>query len=138
MKVTPLQIKSRFSQELVRCCIDRYKEMPSNERLARDLHIASKYRMKVSRETVRKWIKAESFPDLEHLMHLIEWLKLDMAQVFLSNSLVLEVGGEAETLTKGLGELNAMLSSVQLDDLLVLLAAIKESGLMQVTQVGKS
>lgn len=71
-------------------------------------------------------------------MHLIEWLKLDMAQVFLSNSLVLEVGGEAETLTKGLGELNAMLSSVQLDDLLVLLAAIKESGLMQVTQVGKS
>jgi transcriptional regulator with XRE-family HTH domain len=57
--------------------------MPSNEQFARDLYLSSTYILKVSRETVRKWFKGESFPDLDHLLHLIKWLKLDMSNIFV-------------------------------------------------------
>jgi hypothetical protein len=32
---------------------------------------------------VRKWFKGDSFPDLDHLLHLIQWLGLDMTKVFV-------------------------------------------------------
>jgi hypothetical protein len=38
----------------------------------------------VSREAVRKWLKGETFPDLDCLLHLIEWIKLDMSNIFLT------------------------------------------------------
>jgi hypothetical protein len=36
----------------------------------------------VSREAVRKWFKGESFPDLDYFLHLIEWLKLDISNIY--------------------------------------------------------
>jgi transcriptional regulator with XRE-family HTH domain len=75
-------LKQRFSKELRRCCGSYYPKFPSNEQFARDLHHTSKYALRVSRETVRKWLTGQSFPDLNHLVHLIEWLGLDMTNVF--------------------------------------------------------
>lgn len=83
MTSTPELVKHRFSQELRRCCGSHYQTLPSNEQFARDLYLSSKYVLKVSRETVRKWFKGDSFPDLDHLLHLIEWLGLDMTRVFV-------------------------------------------------------
>ena len=84
MTSTPELVKHRFSEELRRCCGSHYPSIPSNEQFARDLYLSSKYVLKVSRETVRKWFKGESFPDLDHLLHLIKWLGLDMSKVFVN------------------------------------------------------
>jgi transcriptional regulator with XRE-family HTH domain len=83
MTSTPELVKHRFSQELRRCCGSHYQTIPSNEQFARDLYLSSKYVLRVSRETVRKWFKGDSFPDLDHLLHLIKWLGLDMTKVFV-------------------------------------------------------
>jgi hypothetical protein len=80
------QTKMLFAKELRRCCAARYNKLPSNEKLARDLCGASKYHLKVSKETVRKWLKGDTFPDLDCLLYLIEWLELDMANIFLNTS----------------------------------------------------
>jgi len=77
------QVKTLFSKELERRCSVKYHKFPSNEKLARDLCLTSKYHLKVSRETVRKWLKGDTFPDLDCLLHLIEWLQLDMRNIFL-------------------------------------------------------
>jgi len=83
MTSTPELVKHRFSEELKRCCGSHYQTVPSNEQFARDLYLSSKYVLKVSRETVRKWFRGDSFPDLDHLLHLIKWLGLDMTKVFI-------------------------------------------------------
>ena len=83
MTSTPELVKHRFSEELRRCCGSHYQTVPSNEQFARDMYLSSKYGLKVSRETVRKWFKGDSFPDLDHLLHLIRWLGLDMTKVFV-------------------------------------------------------
>ena len=75
-------VKKLFAKELEQRCKAYYASFPSNEQFARDMYRTSSYRLKVSRETVRKWLKGENFPDLEHLLHLIEWLQLDMSKVF--------------------------------------------------------
>ena len=78
-------IKKLFAMELNRCCEERYQIFPSNEKLSRDLYFSSKYKLKVNRETIRKWLRGETFPDLDCLLHLIEWLELNMSNVFLTN-----------------------------------------------------
>ena len=79
------QVKILFATELHRRCSEKYQKFPSNEKLARDLCLTSKYHLKVSRETIRKWLKGDTFPDLDCLLHLIEWLELDMRNIFLCN-----------------------------------------------------
>lgn len=79
------QLKILFAKELQHRCRERYHKFPSNEKLARDLCLTSKYQLRVSRETVRKWLKGDTFPDLDCLLHLIEWLQLDMRNIFLCN-----------------------------------------------------
>jgi DNA-binding XRE family transcriptional regulator len=79
-------IKKLFAKELNRCCEERYQVFPSNEKLSRDLYFSSKYKLKVNRETIRKWLKGETFPDLDCLLHLIELLGLKMSNVFLTNT----------------------------------------------------
>ena len=83
MTNTPTLVKQAFAKELHRCCAERYASFPSNEQLARDMYLSSKYTLKVSRETIRKWLKGETFPDLDHLLHLIDWLGLNMANIFV-------------------------------------------------------
>lgn len=87
MTNTPCSVKQLFAKELYRCCAERYTTFPSNEQLARDLYLSSKYSLKVSRETIRKWLKAETFPDLDHLLHLIDWLGLNMSNVFVDTDI---------------------------------------------------
>jgi len=79
------QVKTAFAAELRRRCSEKYHKFPSNEKLARDLCLTSKHHLKVSRETIRKWLKGDTFPDLDCLLYLIEWLQLDMNNIFIVN-----------------------------------------------------
>ena len=82
MNIRSNLIKKQFAEEMKRCCLDRYSTIPSNEQMARDFYSATNYKLSINRETFRKWMRGDAFPDLDHLLYLIEWLNLDMVNVF--------------------------------------------------------
>ena len=128
MTSTPKLVKHRFSQELRRCCGSHYPSVPSNEQFARDVYLSSKYVLKVSRETVRKWFKGDSFPDLDHLLHLIKWLGLDMTKVFF-DELQLEKNKVAASHLQFLDISSfEQITPEQIDSLIGLLNSIKSTG----------
>jgi len=130
MTSTPELVKHRFSAELRRCCGSRYQTAPSNEQFARDLYLSSKYSLKVSRETVRKWFKGDSFPDLDHLLHLIEWLGLDMTKVFV-DELPHETKEEPSRLQYWDMRAIERITPDQIDSVVFLLNSIKNSDLVK-------
>ena len=52
--------------------------MPSCERVARDVRVASKGEINLHAKTIRKWIHGEVFPGLNNFAFLIQWLDLDI------------------------------------------------------------
>jgi transcriptional regulator with XRE-family HTH domain len=130
MTSTPELVKHRFSQELRRCCGSHYQTIPSNEQFARDLYLSSKYVLKVSRETVRKWFKGDSFPDLDHLLHLIKWLGLDMTKVFV-DELQLEKNKVPNSHLHYLDISFEQITPEQIDSFVGLLNSIKNSDLVK-------
>ena len=119
-------VKHRFAQELIRCCGSHFKTIPSNEQFARDFLLSSKYKLKVSREAVRKWFKGETFPDLDYFLHLIEWLKLDITKIFPD-----EIAIDPEKIPLHLQYLNIQganqITPEQIDAFVSLLDSIKKS-----------
>ena len=79
---SPALVKIKFSEEMKRCCIKKYKVIPSNAKLSKDFYVATQYKLKVNQETFRLWLKGESFPDLNSLLQLIEWLGLNLTNIF--------------------------------------------------------
>jgi hypothetical protein len=129
MKYKTVKVKEFFAKEFSRCCAERYLNIPSNEQLSKDLYVSSKYSLKVSRETIRKWLKGETFPDLDCLLHLIDWLGLNMSNVFLDS------GGDSVwqiDKSKIGGSLNSSsnnLTSEQIDSIVNILNTIKKNQL---------
>jgi hypothetical protein len=78
----PEFVKIRFSEEMKRCCLKKYTVIPSNAKMAKDFYAATKYKLKVNQETFRLWLKGDSFPDLNSLLQLIDWLDLDLNNIF--------------------------------------------------------
>ena len=121
------QTKMLFAIELRRCCAAKYNQLPSNEKLARDLWVASKYHLKVSKETIRKWLKGDTFPDLDCLLYLIEWIELDVANIF-SN---LSAAPPALMIHSNINNLNCEavddLSPIDIDSVIQFLTSLKNS-----------
>jgi len=82
VKTQSLLVKKNFSKEIKRCCLKKYKTIPSNAQLSKDLFAATKYKLKINQETFRLWFKGQSFPDLDSLVYLIEWLGLNINNIF--------------------------------------------------------
>lgn len=55
--------------------------MPSCERVARDVRVASKGEINLHAKTIRKWIHGEVFPGLNNFAFLIQWLDLDIIEI---------------------------------------------------------
>lgn len=87
MNINPELVKKKFSEEMKRCCLKKYKVIPSNAKLAKDFYYATKYQLKINQETFRLWKKGESFPDLKTLLHLINWLELNLNNIFDFNQI---------------------------------------------------
>ena len=123
-------VKNRFAEELIRGCGSHFKTIPSNEQFARDFYLSSKYKLKVSREAVRKWFKGETFPDLDYFLHLIEWLKLDISRIFPS-----EIVNKLNKLPMHIQYLNVegseQITSKQIDILISLLSEIKKTNSLE-------
>lgn len=130
-------VKNRFAEELIRCCGSHYKTIPSNEQFARDFYLSSKYKLKVSREAVRKWFKGETFPDLDYFLHLIEWLHLDISNIFLSevvNNLKKKLPIHIQYLNVDGAE---QITSNQIDFLISLLSEIKKTNNLDYLSIKK-
>ena len=67
-----------------------YLQIPSHEKLSKDFYVSTNYSLNVNRETFRRWLKGEAFPDLDYLVYLISWFNLDMSNVFESSELKAE------------------------------------------------
>jgi hypothetical protein len=81
----PFLVKIKFSEEMKRCCIKKYKVIPSNAKLSKDFYTATQYKLKVNQETFRLWLKGDSFLDLNSLVQLIDWLGLNLNNIFHPN-----------------------------------------------------
>jgi len=73
--------KSLFAAQFRIKLILKYESMPSCERVARDVRVASKGEINLHAETIRKWINREVFPDLNNFAFLIQWLDLDIIEI---------------------------------------------------------
>ena len=83
MQTTPSELlKNLFALELREKLLLKYKNIPSAEKIARDLKASSNSKLDPHCETIRKWLKGDTFPDLAHLVHLMDWLDLNMPRVF--------------------------------------------------------
>ena len=127
----PRLIKLRLAEELTRCCSKHFKTIPSNEYFAREFFFSSKYKLKVSRETVRKWFKGQSFPDLDYLAHLIDWLKLDISKVFPDAD---QVDMDRIPINRQYFNIDGLdqITTQQIDTFVLLIAAIKKSNMLVV------
>ena len=133
MNIRIYSIKKLFSEELRRCCAARYQTIPSNEKLARDLCLSSEYSLRVSRETVRKWLKGDTFPDLDCLLHLIDWLGLDMSNIFLDKSIASTARANQSHIDHPNAPVVADLDPEQIDSFIQLLGSLKKSAMMKKT-----
>ena len=75
-------LKKLFALELKEKLLLKYKNLPSAEKIARDIKTSSKSKHDPHCETVRKWLKGDTFPDLPNLVYLMNWLDLVMTRVF--------------------------------------------------------
>jgi len=130
-------VKNRFAEELLRCCRTHFKTIPSNEQFSRDFYLSSKYELKVSREAVRKWFKGETFPDLDYFLHLIEWLKLDISNIFPNKNVSSpnKLPTHIQYLKYEGGE---QISNRQIDLLISLLSVIKKTNSLDCLNIKKS
>jgi hypothetical protein len=121
------EVKKFFAKEFYRCCFERYPNFPSNEKLSRDLYVSSKYSLKISRETIRKWLKGETFPDLDCLLHLIDWLGLNMSNVFIYSCVVVKSKNNDSEKNHLSTNLSIDLTTEQIDLIICTLNSIKKS-----------
>ena len=131
MTNTPESIKQLFAMELRHCCNLKYSKFPSNEQLARDVYLSSKYSLKVSRETIRKWLKGETFPDLDHLLHLIDWLGMNMSNIFIdARSERVDQSNPSHLQYLDISSINKI-TPEQIDSFMRLLTSLKSSELIK-------
>ena len=131
------QLKILFAKELQRRCSEKYHKFPSNEKLARDFCLSSRYSLKVSRETIRKWLKGDTFPDLDYLLHLIDWIGLDMSNIFLD----IRIGKQLITTQpniKNNSDSAGDLNPIEIDSVIKFFASLKKSEVMKQANPHKS
>ena len=75
-------LRNLFALELNAKLTVKYRNIPSAEKIATDIRVSSDYKLDPHGQTVRKWLKGETFPDLVNLAHLVDWLDLNMTHVF--------------------------------------------------------
>jgi transcriptional regulator with XRE-family HTH domain len=69
-------LKTKFSEELVRCLEYKYGRIPSASIFARDFNYRSPGLAPITPETARRWLRGLSAPTLDRLKVLIDWLEL--------------------------------------------------------------
>lgn len=70
-----MQIKENFPQVLKKRLLIKYGYIPSNSMFANHFNLKSLSHKTITRETARRWLSGESFPQLDNFYTLTSWLE---------------------------------------------------------------
>jgi|TARA_B110000483_G_scaffold173886_1_gene205763 hypothetical protein len=76
------KVQKQFQLILHAGLIRRYAAIPSAANFADDFNLNATGTSTVSRETTRKWINGNAFPEVGHLVVLSHWLRLSVNEIF--------------------------------------------------------
>ena len=76
------KVQKQFQLILHAGLIRRYAAIPSAANFADDFNLNATGTSTVSRETTRKWINGNAFPEVGHLVVLSQWLRLSVNEIF--------------------------------------------------------
>ncbi len=75
-------MKEAFSQSLRESLKHHYGKLPSAEVVARNFNLRAHGTTPVTQESVRRWMRGESFPKPDHLIVLVQWLHLNLNEIY--------------------------------------------------------
>ena len=75
-------MKEYFSHSLRESLKLQYGKLPSAEVVSRDFNLRAHGTTPVTQESVRRWIRGESLPKPDHLIVLMQWLDLDLNEIY--------------------------------------------------------
>lgn len=75
-------MKETFSHFLRESLKKQYGKIPSAEVVSRNFNLRAHGTTPVTQESVRRWIRGESLPTPDHLIVLIQWLRLDLNEIY--------------------------------------------------------
>jgi hypothetical protein len=75
-------MKEEFSHSLRESLKLQYGKLPSAEVVSRDFNLRAHGTTPVTQESVRRWIRGESLPKPDHLIVLMQWLGLDLNEIY--------------------------------------------------------
>ncbi|MEY3106172.1 MAG: hypothetical protein RIT35_335 [Pseudomonadota bacterium] len=79
-------MKDAFSHALRESLKLQYGKLPSAEVVARNFNLRAHGTTPVTQESVRRWIRGESLPKPDHLIILVQWLHLNLNQIYENES----------------------------------------------------
>jgi len=75
-------MKEEFSHSLRESLKLQYGKLPSAEVVSRDFNLRAHGTAPVTQESVRRWIRGESLPKPDHLIVLVQWLHLNLNEIY--------------------------------------------------------
>ena len=75
-------MKNKFSHSLRESLKFHYGKLPSAEVVSRDFNLRAHGTTPVTQESVRRWIRGESLPKPDHLIVLVQWLHLNLNEIY--------------------------------------------------------
>ena len=75
-------MKENFSHSLRERLKLQYGKLPSAEVIARNFNLRAHDTTPVTQESVRRWIRGESLPKPDHLIVLVQWLHLNLNEIY--------------------------------------------------------
>lgn len=88
-------MKESFSHSLRKNLKILYGKIPSAEIVAQNFNLRAHGTTPVTQESVRRWIRGECLPKPEHLIALVQWLHLDLNEIY-KNDIRLESACQSE------------------------------------------
>ncbi len=80
------QFAKKFAEVLNQHLIIKYKKIPSGYFFANQFNLRAQGTTTISAETARKWIKGLAVPEIDRFKVLIEWLHMDISELFIAQS----------------------------------------------------
>ncbi len=80
------EFAKKFAEILNNHLVMKYKKVPSGYFFANQFNLRAKGTSTISAETARKWIKGIAVPEIDRFKVLIEWLSIDISDLFIGKS----------------------------------------------------
>lgn len=76
------EFATKFAEVLNSHLVMKYNKVPSGYFFANQFNLRAKGTSTITAETARKWIKGIAVPEIDRFKVLIDWLNLDISELF--------------------------------------------------------